>query len=175
MKNKINKSKKALSEIISYVLLIMIAMAIAAAVFAWIKYYVPSENERASCPDSVSLYLEKYSCDINNKLVNLTIQNKGLFNIDGFYIRGSNSTTKKPIVPLLSKYPDMVSKFGEGIYVFAKTGIVFSPNEKVLTEFSYTNLTNLATIQIQPYIYSSTIKKTMVLCPNIVQINLENC
>jgi FlaG/FlaF family flagellin (archaellin) len=176
MKSKMKKSKKGLSEMVSYVLLIMIALGIAAAVFVWIAYYVPSINEREKCPEGVSLFIKQYSCDNTSKVLNLTVQNKGLFNIDGFFVRASNDTTKKPIAALSSEYAGMESIFPKGQYDISFTHYFFPPEGNLEATFSYTNLNVLKRIQLQPYVYSETqVKKTMVLCPNPTEIEVDNC
>lgn len=172
---KIIKNKNALSEIVSYVLLIVIALAVASAVFAWLRFYVPSENERASCPENIAIYVKSYSCDSTLKILNLTLQNKGMFNIDGFLIRASNDSNKKPLTPLNSTDPNMII-FGMGKYDFTITNLAFSPQDERNVNFNYNNLGSIKKIQIQPYVYpQNQTKKSMVLCQNTVEINLDNC
>ena len=59
---------------VSYVLLIVIAMSIAAGVFSWLKFYVPSQTDSQKCNDEAAIAITDYAC--SNHLLNLTIENK---------------------------------------------------------------------------------------------------
>jgi hypothetical protein len=170
------KNKKALSEIVSYVLIIVIALIIATAIYAWLQFYIPTED-RESCPDNIALFIKNYNCNSTSKILTLNLQNKGTFNVEGFLIRATNQTGKKPVILLNSTNPSM-SVFGQGKYDFTiGIGKSFLPQEEAEALFFYHNLELIKEIQIQPYVYSQKqSKKTMILCQNsIVQISLENC
>ncbi|MFH0831541.1 MAG: hypothetical protein V1886_01595 [archaeon] len=80
-------SKKGITELIAYVLLISMAIALSILVYNWLRFYVvPSESK--ACPGGVSLILQEYSCSGGN--INITVRNKGLFNIDGYLIKINN-------------------------------------------------------------------------------------
>ncbi|MBM3247762.1 hypothetical protein FJZ17_04470, partial [Candidatus Pacearchaeota archaeon] len=64
-KIKINQNKKALSEMVSYILLVVIALGLAAGVFAWLRSQLPAENEQ-KCSEDVAITILSYSCDKNN-------------------------------------------------------------------------------------------------------------
>ena len=72
-------NKKAISIIIGYVLLVVIAISLSLLVYAWLKNYLPKDVEK--CPDSVSLTISNYNCDIEENKITLTLRNKGFFNI----------------------------------------------------------------------------------------------
>ena len=84
------KNKKALSEIVGYTLLIVIALGMAAGVYSFLKVYIP--KEKPDCGEDVKLIIEDYSCSGGNILV--TIRNNGLFRADAAYIRLGPQTTK---------------------------------------------------------------------------------
>lgn len=71
---KINK--KALSELVSYVLLIVLVLAMAGGVFVYMKFYAQNPLPEEPC-DGVSVALTDYSCDEGNMI--LTIKNTGRF------------------------------------------------------------------------------------------------
>lgn len=88
-------NKKAVSLIVSYVLLISIGLSIAGLVYGWLKFYVDLE-EPESCPDGVhvaiieSKYYDGGLIDGSKLSLNLTIQNRGRFNVSGYIIKASN-------------------------------------------------------------------------------------
>lgn len=83
-------NKKGLSIVISYVLLIAISIALSIIVYRWIKTYVPSEM--AKCQEGTSFFVKSFHYNCTTGVLNLTIKNNGRFGIDGFYIRGLNSS-----------------------------------------------------------------------------------
>jgi hypothetical protein len=88
------RNKKALSEVIGYVLLITIGISIAIMVGAWLKLQVPKQDTGNLCPEETSLVVSSYECKdkITNseKEIEITIKNKGFFKVDGFTIKFSN-------------------------------------------------------------------------------------
>jgi len=80
-------NKRGISEIVSYTLLIIIAIAIAALVYAFLSKYIP--GAKAECPQGdISLEIRDVSCRMTTTGtdLNLTVVNKGLFNITGIGI-----------------------------------------------------------------------------------------
>lgn len=77
-------NKKGISEMVSYVLLIVIAVGLSILVFAYIMVFV-KPSAVPECKIDVNLVLQSYTCN-NGQLV-LTLVNKGLFNIDAAYVR----------------------------------------------------------------------------------------
>ena len=91
MKKQINfhKNKKAVSLMISYVLLIVIGMSLAIIVYEYIIIVVIIEPT-PTCPETLSLIIQEYSCNAGAKKITIEVKNKGLFNISGYEIRGTN-------------------------------------------------------------------------------------
>ena len=81
-------NKKAVSLMISYVLLISIAVVISYVVYRNLKTYVP--QEKLECPDGVSIVIKDLKCNSNKLEIN--ISNNGLFNISGYYVSGATSS-----------------------------------------------------------------------------------
>lgn len=80
-------NKRGVSEVVSYVLLVAIAMGIAVLVFSFLKSYVP--KEKPECKGDINIIVDNIKC-VNNKtdnILNFTLQNRGLFKIDLAYIR----------------------------------------------------------------------------------------
>src|SRR3989344_210535 len=109
---KIRKeNKKAVSEIVSYVLLIVVAISLSIIVYAWIKIQLPKEI--IECPEGVSVIIKDYQCNEQNNIINITFQNKGFFyftpslnpglNLKANFSYGSfNQINKIQITPFVS-------------------------------------------------------------------------
>jgi len=79
------KNKKAVSAMVAYTLLIIIAIALSVFVYNYLKVYVP--GDRPKCQPDINLAVENITCDLTTKKLNLILSNRGLFNISGAYIR----------------------------------------------------------------------------------------
>ena len=163
MRKEINK--KAVSLMLSYVILIVIAISLAIGVYAWLKFQANIE-ELDKCPDDVSLILQNYECNLETKEISLTVQNKGLFNLDGFIVRGADTSGEIPAVVLA---PENEVQVGTGRYDFANE---FAPNAKEDVSFSFRDkgLDNLIKIQIEPFRIQKDKKgqDKVVFCDNAV-------
>jgi hypothetical protein len=82
------KNKKGISELVSYVLLIVLAIAIAGGVYIWLTS-IAKPSKAVECPD-VNLRLESYECTQksadNPGELTLVLKNNGKFDITGFRI-----------------------------------------------------------------------------------------
>lgn len=172
----INK-RRAVSEIISYVILIVIVLGISAAVYQWMLTSTPAISE--TCPEDVSLYIKSYNCsDVgcsSGKCLSLTIKNNGNFNIDGFFIRTSNNISAVPATGL--EYADMNY---EGFDDFKETGrfyfkmmgggfegLPLKPGTEIPLVFNYQNIIRI--IQIEPFVEG---KSSLQICKDST-INIE--
>ena len=86
----INK-KRGISELLSYVLLVSLAISLSVIIYPWLRNLVLSNLQSSVCPDGVSIIVEKAVCESAGYL-NLTLRNKGLFNINGYILRINNET-----------------------------------------------------------------------------------
>ncbi len=80
--------KRGISEIMSYVLLILVAITISTLAYGFLKLYVP--KEKPECKEGINLIIENAQCKheangINN--LSLILQNRGLFKVDRAFIR----------------------------------------------------------------------------------------
>lgn len=191
--HKCKRSKKAVSEIISYVILIVIVLGISAAVYQWMLTSTPAVAE--SCPEDISLYVKSYSCSSEDTCssqycLNVIIKNNGNFNVDGFFIRASKNLSSIPITGL--EYTDVNY---EGIDDLKETGRFYfrmmddgngkplGPGAEESLTFIYDNLfgnelelpigdqkkISLKKIQIEPFIES---KNTLLICKDAT-VNIE--
>lgn len=171
------KNKKALSEIISYVMLITLTLVIAGGVYVWVKFYLPSTNPSQECPEEVSLVINNYYCTSDK--IGLELKNNGNFNISGFIILVSDQTSSSPYLPLnaADNYDLRLGLNIQGTLYFAKQK---RPGEKEWINFSripysLTNLIAIKKIQIEPFLTNPENGK-MLLCPkSIVNQNINSC
>lgn len=147
-------NKKADSMIVSYVLLISITIAIAGLAYTWLRFK-SDISEPESCSEGVSAYISDYSFNNMSKELNLSVLNRGRFNIKGFFVRINNNTD-----------------FDSGVYNLGKFDLVLKPEEEIKLFFNQTNYgVNLSQygrvcfIEIQPFVSSS--KNEMILCPHL--------
>lgn len=161
-----SKNKRAISEVVSYVLLIILSLSLAVFVFNWLRGFVPSMNE-AKCPDGISLIIRDKYYDLASRNLTLTIQNRGRFSADGFYVRVNNATE-----------PNF------GIYVLNKTGIKMKVGDTNVTFFNTTNYTlgnenfildqqtyGLKIVEIQPYVFQKG-HPLPVLCESVSRVSI---
>ncbi len=82
------KEKKGLSEIVAYVMLVIIGISLAILVYGFMVRFLPGREPE--CPDGISLMVVDYECSANN--FNLTVRNTGRFSLDGQIVRVYNDT-----------------------------------------------------------------------------------
>ncbi|MCX6750828.1 MAG: hypothetical protein NTZ83_05200 [Candidatus Pacearchaeota archaeon] len=86
---KTRKSKKGVSVIVGYVLLITFSVFLGAIVYKFLVTLPPREG--LNCPDTTSLLIESYNYDCDSKILTLNIVNNGKFNVGGYFIYGADS------------------------------------------------------------------------------------
>jgi len=93
------KNKKGVSVVIGYVLLITFGIILSFVVYTYLKTYIPSEI--MGCPEGASIFLKDYSCTDNQ--LNITLKNNGKFNLEGYFIHGTNSSEENLATVNLAK------------------------------------------------------------------------
>jgi len=174
---KIKKDKKALSEMVSYILLVVIAIGLSVGIYSWLRGQLPSESEE-KCSEDVAITIRDYDCDTTNDIITLTLENSGMFNIQGVYARGANEIGK--ITTLMLDSPTKLVVAGEGISTLGRYD--FSPSSplkigKTKEVKFYYNFTaqigdKLEKIQIQPFVNGKT---NLLLCDNVVDLKVNAC
>jgi len=76
--------KKGVSVIVSYILIILLAVSMAGMIYGFLQYRA-AYREKIECPKDVSLYVEYYECQDNN--INITLKNNGFWNVSGVNIK----------------------------------------------------------------------------------------
>ena len=86
-------NKKAISELVAYVLLITLAVSMAAVTYAFLKPYAEKPLPEEECPDAINIVIENYACNDTN--INISLKNRGLFSVTGVVINElyTNGTT----------------------------------------------------------------------------------
>jgi len=149
MTDKMNK--KAVSVMLSYVLLIVIVISLGALVYKYVLSNLPQDTE--ACPNDLSVIIRDYNCTAG--ILELDVQNKGLFDVDGYYIRASNETGRENIIML-----NKIGGIGEKGRV--KWLDKLGPGEENKDFFQYSEYGNLTSLEIEPFIIKD---KKLVLCP----------
>lgn len=163
-------NKKAVSLMVSYVLLIVISLSLAGMVYGFLKFKAQLPDE-IKCPEQVALIIKDYSCDADLNIIQIEIQNKGLFNVNGFFIRATNNTNILPNIPLKRSGTQTAV---DGRYDFGtlENPKPLKPSEpSVSTEFSYAASVPLITLQIQPFVLK---EGGLGLCQNTITLDIDN-
>ena len=84
-------NKRGISELIAYVLLITLAIAMAAAAWVFLKPYAEKPLPEEECPESINVILANYSC--HDGKIDLELENRGLFKITGIKLRVINDSS----------------------------------------------------------------------------------
>ncbi len=146
---RLGKKKNALSNIVGYVLLISITIALSVLVYGWLKFYV-SEDKIEICPSGVNIIIKDYGCvkspvgeTPNKGYFNITLKNKGLFKVDGYTLRVHDRED---------------ADFG--FYTFDNDGDVIMPGEEYSAIYKFIDnavdndriLREITLIEVQPFI-----------------------
>ena len=157
------KDKKAVSPMIAYVLLIVIGISVAFLVYQWLKLQIPNQSEK--CSEDVRIIIKSYECNNQANKINLIFQNKGLFNIDGVYVRYSDQPDGVPAEGLKpSGSSNSLTNPDRGFLYFG-VGIPnpLPPDKTYNQTFDYGSLGgNIAKVQVQPFVLSEENK--IILC-----------
>jgi FlaG/FlaF family flagellin (archaellin) len=170
------KNKRALSEIVSYVLLIIIAVALSILVYSFLKAYVI--KDRLSCPDDISLVVKEAVCNVNpddSVRIRIVLENKGLFNVTDYYARMAKDGKEAKLQINQGKTtfirPLSPGSESEAISFFSSTGTsdIYTPVLKSIVNLSQTDSYIL---EIEPAVKTS---KGLALCTNAIITQPVKC
>ncbi|MFH1710723.1 MAG: hypothetical protein ABH840_00255 [Nanoarchaeota archaeon] len=155
------RNKKGVSEMVGYVLLIVIAVSVSVMVYAYLRAYVWVDTE--TCDEGVGLVVEDYNCNIIAHTLNLTIKNQGRHSVDGFIIHGNNESTRWfPI--------DLIRESTNGKVYFEGDRLNSSNSRSFV--FDYAEHKSVNRIEIEPL----QAKKNLIVCENaIITQDLIGC
>ncbi len=78
-------NKKGISEMIGYVLLIVIALSLSVLVYIYLEKLTP--KGKIECPEGVSISIRTAECNSETNQLKLEFFNNGLFKVDGVYVK----------------------------------------------------------------------------------------
>ncbi|MEK6792323.1 MAG: hypothetical protein AABX96_04185 [Nanoarchaeota archaeon] len=145
---------------VGYVLLISIAVALSTAVFFYLKLYLPSDKQ--DCYQDINLVIDSVGCNIISftaSTVSINFTNKGLFSIDGVFIKigESNRIFRKTI----NNPDDALSSRCNG-----PTEANLKPGATFCGTYNYDSGTaGVKEISVQPFIW---VENKAVLCPDVI-------
>lgn len=169
--------RRAESTILGYVLLVVLAIGMAAAVYSYLTFFLPKEQPQ--CPDGVSLAITNVSCSGNE--FRITLQNKGLFSINGSYIKvGEKGHIYKQLIncPGPQQHaPFCQIYFNTGRDAYLPKPLV--PGDSWSANFSYNQSAGDREVEVEPLLIASqgvqTVNKSRVLCPKAVITTTVHC
>ena len=166
MKNllALDKDKRAVSLIVSYVLLITITLALSVLVYNWLKIYI-IDDEIPQCSSNVNIIIQDYDCfrsDVYAGSVEtagnlqITLKNKGLFNISGFRLRVNDRED---------------AEFG--LYTLEEKGVPMAPGDDFFRQYNFSEildedyesyvLEGITIVEVQPFI----VEDGEVICKSV--------
>ena len=158
---KINLQKKqGVSEIVAYVLLITIAITLSILVYNWIKPYV-QDHKTLECDEGTRLVIDNYICyedENGEKKINVTVKNRGLFNVDGFVLRANERANADIGIHKLGQ-----EDFTQG---------PLEPGDTFNNTYSFGDeLDEIALIEVQPFI----IDRQKIYCKDVSYQTVSDC
>ncbi|MBU2104531.1 MAG: DUF4215 domain-containing protein [Nanoarchaeota archaeon] len=168
-------SKKGISVMIGYILLISIVIGMSVIVYQWIKTYVP--RDATDCPDGTSIQIKEISCTTNstgNYKLNITLKNNGRFNLAGYFIYATTSSEQELATSDLSSKIESGGNLLEDKILFIGDINAMQPNTEVLAIFNLEN--DIYSVEIAPFRYQEENNKMMfVNCGKAKTKESVNC
>lgn len=175
MNRLLRPTKGGESVILGYVLLVVLAIGMSAAVYAYLKWYIPKNQPQ--CPEGASLIITNTSCD--GSTFTISVLNKGLFSINGSYIKvGTHGRTYKTVVNCPGpdqRAPACQLYFNAGPPAYLTRPL--HPGESWTRSFAY-NGTGDQEIELEPLVIadgSSAGNRSRVLCANAIVTTSVRC
>jgi FlaG/FlaF family flagellin (archaellin) len=163
MKHLLHVNKKAVSEVVGYTLLIIIALGLSVMVYSFLKVYLPKET--AQCEEDITLIVQEAACSYSpsptGSELNITLINKGLFKVDSAYIRLGN-LTQKVKTQINKNHTELYGQSG------INNVVGLNPGEKFSTTYNATSAVPRAgsyVLEIQPAVYQG---RRIVLCDRAI-------
>ena len=154
--------KQGLSNMVAYALLISITITLSIFVYGWLRFFV-AEPDVTECSGDVNVVIQNYSCvtGLATGHLDITLKNKGLFNVDGFIVR-------------VHDRPD--ADFG--FYTLDDTGVPLVPGEEHTISFTNVDLAaegiddDITLLEVQPFLLNGD----SISCKSIIskKIDCEN-
>ncbi len=171
--NMLQRNKRGVSIILSYVLLITLGVALSTLVFIWLRDYV-TPDDAGKCPEDVSLIIESVVCNSDKGKFKINLTNKGLFNINGNVIRVNDREGKLGIYEL----KDEVSAVFNGGGDWRNFSEVLNPGKKVELIYDFSSIKNskgnklskIKVVDVQPFIIE---ENKVVYCERVSNVDVD--
>jgi hypothetical protein len=155
-------NKKALSLMVSFVLLVGMSVALAGMVYAWLKFYVQKPFPEESCPE-VSIIIYNYTCSnptVYPRFITLNVQNRGFFNISGFMVKINDKAENEEGGGIAGRFSLPCKEYS------------ISPGQIQKTVFQFP-LSTIQQIEIEPFL--GTCAKPALCDKAILRQSITNC
>ena len=144
-------NKKGVSLLISYVLLITIAITLSILVYNWLRWYLV-EGDVVQCKEGVSLVIQDYECESGDEgWLTVTLKNKGRFNVGGYVLKVHDRGGAEVGVYTFDPEGSAIETgkvLPDVYYLFSDVQGYDNPNTLKVEE-----LTEITLIEVQPFIY----------------------
>jgi hypothetical protein len=164
---------------IGYVILVTIAIAMAVLVFAYLQYFLPSEKPK--CYDDISLSIENLVCQSEDDgatyNVRLKLKNRGLFSIDGAFVRiGSEGRVYKQTINNYMEDESFQNEQFTPEIIFIPDGGELAPNA-LSVEKRFFDVPNIVSgqeyiVEVEPLVF---IDEVPALCDNAIAQQKITC
>lgn len=172
-------NKIGISEMISYILLISIGIALSIAVFSWLRTVSQDVKPPIDCKEETYITLEDFECTPG--LIKLNLRNSGRFNISGIIMTVGNDS--KGAIYYLKPDTSILKQEIDGQYVFLNPlapGDVTKDTNPVVFKNTLNNgnvLSSINVIKLQPFIIVRNANKiNKIVCTKAVtKQSVEGC
>jgi hypothetical protein len=152
---------------VSYVLLITIAVALSTMVFVWLRSYATIEPP-INCDEGTSLILQNYNC--SSEEIILEVKNNGRFNVDGFILVVGENENRAPTTYLTPSSESLERTSGH--YTFRE---VLKPGNTGSGRFERGQIefNTIRVVQIQPFVIKDGER---IICSDaVIRQEISNC
>lgn len=166
------RQTKGQSEILGYVLLIVLAVGMSTAVYVFLQNQVPKDQPK--CPEGTSIVIDSLTCSQQSGAFTINLKNTGLFSIDGAYIRvGDVGREFKTIINCPNENSietcQLYFNIGAPSYLLQP----LKPEQNWTRTFQYSLGSGPKEVEIQPIIVVSN--KSRVVCQNSIITTQVTC
>ena len=145
------EDKRALSNMVGYVLLISITIGLSVLVYGWLSFYV-SVDDVEECSEGIDINIRSYECYPTNEFgtgrLKVVLKNNGLFNVGGYTLRVHD----RPGADF-------------GFYVLDENGTAMAPGEEHEETYEFSdfdfdghNLSSVTLVEVQPFLVEDGIR-----------------
>jgi hypothetical protein len=160
------KTKKGISMMIGYVLLVTFALIMGVIAYQWMKTYIP--RDALECPDGISVLIKnsELNCTPGEFTLNFTLLNNGRFNIAGYFIYATNNTNQSlATIDISSEIQTGGQVHGNAIIYDTLNKNILNPNEAMESTFIVDE--QIYTIEILPVRFQTEEnRERLVSCGN---------